>query len=29
MSTILVGNIILLFLLSELFAKSKSKNEAL
>jgi hypothetical protein len=28
MSTILVGNVILLFLLSELFAKSKSKNEA-
>jgi hypothetical protein len=29
MSTILVGNIILLFLLSELFSKSKSKGEAL
>ena len=29
MSTILVGNIILLFLLSELFAKTKSKNEAI
>jgi hypothetical protein len=29
MSTILVGNIILLFLLSELFSKSKSKGETL